>query len=137
MIFIGRVRIIYLAVILFIFDFFAIPGSNSGGHIAHIGGALWGLIYVLILRKGFKGIIPASFFDRVSGWFKTASSSKHTTYSSPNYHSRPKTDEDYNMERNEKQKKIDEILEKISKGGYESLTKSEKEFLFKSSGRNN
>ena len=134
---IGRVKIIYLAVLLFIFDFFAIPGGNSGGHFAHIGGALWGFIYVLILRKGFRGIIPVAFFERLSGSGRKRSSRTGTKASPTGYDSRPKTDEEYNLEKKAKQKKIDEILEKISKGGYESLTKSEKEFLFKSSGRNN
>jgi len=137
LLFIGRIKIIYLAVILFIFDFFAIPGNNSGGHIAHIGGAIWGIIYVLILRKGYKGIISPSFYNQLSGWIAGFSKRNRQKKSSASFHSRPKTDEEYNIEKNVKQKKIDEILEKISKGGYESLTKSEKEFLFKSSGRNN
>ena len=136
LLFIGRVKIIYLAVLLFVFDFFAIPGGNSGGHFAHIGGALWGFTYILILRKGFKGIIPQAFFDWISKWSKTLSARHQKKASSANVNSRPKSDEEYNIEKKAKQRKIDEILEKISKGGYESLTKSEKEFLFKSSGRN-
>ena len=136
LLFIGRVKIIYLAVILFIFDFFAIPGGNSGGHFAHIGGAVWGFVYVLMLKKGFRGIIPAAFFERFSGQGWRISSRPKKSQSHPGFASRPKTDEEYNVEKKANQKKIDEILEKISKGGYESLTKSEKEFLFKSSGRN-
>ncbi len=52
------------------------------------------------------------------------------------YSGRPKSDEDYNAEKKLYQKKIDTILEKISRGGYDSLTKEEKDFLFRSSGRN-
>jgi hypothetical protein len=49
---------------------------------------------------------------------------------------RPVKDDEYNYEKNLQQKKIDSILDKISRGGYDSLTKEEKEFLFKSSGKN-
>ena len=61
LLFIGRVKIIYLALILFIFDFFAIPGNNSGGHIAHIGGALWGFIYILLSQKRITGFYFSKF----------------------------------------------------------------------------
>jgi membrane associated rhomboid family serine protease len=135
LLFIGRVKIIYLALILFIFDFFAIPGDNSGGHIAHIGGALWGFTYIVLVRKGFRGFFPTYSFD----WFGKVKNrfspgrQKRGFYS--NSGARPVTDEEYNLQKKANQQKIDEILEKISKGGYESLTKSEKEFLFKSSGK--
>ena len=49
------------------------------------------------------------------------------------HHSRPKTDDEYNAERAGRQKKIDEILDKIGRSGYESLSQSEKDFLFKHS----
>jgi membrane associated rhomboid family serine protease len=136
LLFIGRVKIIYLAVILFIFDFFAIPAGNSGGHFAHIGGALWGFVYILLIRKGFKGIMPANSSEWISSLKRRFSSDYRKKHSNQSYNSRPISDEEYNLEKNTKQRKIDDILEKISKGGYESLTKSEKEFLFKSSGRN-
>jgi hypothetical protein len=48
-------------------------------------------------------------------------------------HSRPKTDDEFNNNRVEKQKKIDAILDKIGQSGYESLTQQEKDFLFKHS----
>ena len=136
LLFIGRVRIIYLALALFIFDFFAIPGGNSGGHLAHIGGALYGFLYVVYLRKGFKlfpsgkntGYFDQSFFGKRK---------KETESYRPEYNSRPKTDDEYNAEKIARQKRIDEILEKIAKGGYESLTKEEKEILFRSSGKEN
>jgi hypothetical protein len=130
------VKIIYLAIILFIFDFFAIPGNNSGGHIAHIGGALWGFVYILLVRKGFGSLFSINSSGWINTFRKKFSSGRHKQSSSYNFPGRPVSDEEYNLEKKAKQKKIDEILEKISKGGYESLTKSEKEFLFKSSGKN-
>jgi membrane associated rhomboid family serine protease len=136
LLFIGRVKIIYLALILFIFDFFAIPGDNSGGHIAHLGGALWGFIYILLVRKGLTGYRPLNS----SGWMsilkKRFSFGRREKDIFRNFDKRPFSDEEYNLRKNARQGKIDDILEKISKGGYESLTKSEKEFLFKSSGKN-
>ncbi|NTV83592.1 MAG: rhomboid family intramembrane serine protease, partial [Bacteroidales bacterium] len=51
---IGRIRIFYIALFLFILDFFMIRSQNAGGHIAHIGGALFGLSYILVRRKGMN-----------------------------------------------------------------------------------
>jgi hypothetical protein len=48
-------------------------------------------------------------------------------------HARPKTDDQFNDERIERQKKIDFILDKIGRSGYESLSQAEKDFLFKHS----
>lgn len=132
---IGNVRILYLALALFIFDFFAIPSGNPGGHLAHIGGALFGFFYVLALRKGRVSAgpgNPGSIFGKVRRGFSFRK--KHGP-AAP-YSGRPKTDEEYNAEKAAEQKKIDQILEKISRGGYDSLTREEKDFLFRSSGKN-
>jgi hypothetical protein len=136
LLFIGRVKIIYLALILFIFDFFAIPGENSGGHIAHIGGALWGFLYIMLVRKRFKSFFSLSSSGWMSELKKRFSSGRQKKDPFHHFDSRPVSDEEYNLGKNAHQRKIDDILEKISKGGYESLTKSEKDFLFKSSGKN-
>lgn len=133
----GRVKILYLAIILFIFDFFAIPGTNSGGHIAHIGGTLWGLFFAMSLKKGYLPFLTASGKGWGTRW-KTIFRNSRTNYSGESSKwTRPKTDDEYNSEKVEKQKRTDAILEKISKGGYDSLSKDEKEFLFRSSGKNN
>jgi membrane associated rhomboid family serine protease len=134
LLFFGRIKILYLAIILFIVDFFSISTGNSGGHIAHIGGALWGFLYISLLKSGslrqMNGMEDL-FFTPIK---KIFSSLRQQKPNYTNFDKRPKSDEDYNLEKKEKQKKIDTILEKISKGGYESLTKTEKEFLFKTSG---
>ena len=135
LLFIGRIRIIYLAIVLFIFDFVAIPGGNAGGHIAHIGGAFFGYFMSLYFRKtrhSYSTGVFSSIFRRITATFKKG----FMKQPSASYSGRPKTDEDYNAEKNLNQRRIDSILEKISKGGYESLTKEEKEFLFRSSGKN-
>jgi membrane associated rhomboid family serine protease len=127
----GRIRIFYIALFLFVVDFFMIRSTNAGGHIAHIGGAFFGFAYILIGRKGmnFKGFWN---FNALKRFFKRKK--LRVDYTNPNAgNSRPLTDDEYNERRVEKQKMIDEILDKISKSGYESLSSDEKDFLFKSS----
>ncbi len=126
---IGPVRLKYLAIGLVILDFFSIQGNNPGGHIAHLGGALWGFSYVWMLQRGqdvyaiFNGIFDRKMKVKPGGKQKTSSS-------------RPLTDEEYNAQKAKEQEKIDAILDKIAKKGYSSLTKAEKEILFKSSHKN-
>jgi membrane associated rhomboid family serine protease len=136
LLFIGKVKIIYLALVLFIIDFFAIPSGNAGGHIAHIGGALWGFTYVVILRKGYANQlsqITGTLSEKLGKLFRPGK--LHVSSRNPDFR-RPLSDEEYNYNKNLQQKKIDEILEKIARGGYDTLTREEKEFLFKSSGKN-
>ena len=130
---IGRVKLKYLAIALVIIDILSIQSSDPGGHIAHIGGALWGFIYGLSLRKG------TDFYRIFDHWklpdisFKKRRFEKFNT-SRPKS-GRPMTDEEYNWKREATQEEIDKILEKISKSGYSSLSKVEKELLFKSSNK--
>jgi membrane associated rhomboid family serine protease len=135
LIFIGRIRILYLAIILFVFDFFAIPTGNAGGHIAHIGGAFFGYFFSLYLRKTRYAYSTGIFTSLLKNIGRLFSPGPRVSSPHPNS-ARPKTDEDYNVEKNSRQKRIDTILEKISRGGYDSLTKEEKDFLFRSSGKN-
>jgi membrane associated rhomboid family serine protease len=129
LLFFSRIRILYLAIALFIFDFFMIPTGNAGGHIAHIGGALFGFLYIQMTSKG----IFSGFRGHKSG--KDFFRKKPGRDDSFETNSRPPTDEQYNLEKAAKQKRIDDILDKISKGGYDSLTRDEKEYLFRSSGK--
>jgi len=134
LLFFGRVRIIYLAIALFVFDFFMIPSGNAGGHIAHIGGALFGFAYVKLGCPSRSS--GTSGQSRSPAWFTSLFRSRKRKFSGNRYtYKRPVTDEDYNYQKAQQQKRIDAILDKISKGGYDSLTREEKEFLFKSSGK--
>jgi membrane associated rhomboid family serine protease len=135
LLFIGRIRILYLAIILFIFDFIAIPSGNAGGHIAHIGGAFFGYFFSLWMRKttyAYSSGVFISLYKKIVSLFRP----RLKVSSSNNFSRRPKTDETYNEDKNRYQERIDSILEKISRGGYDSLTKEEKDFLFRSSGKN-
>ena len=109
-IFFFDIKIIYIALFLFFYDIIQIPLNNSGGHIAHIGGAIWGYYYCISNNKG------EDFTQSIFNIFKTTK--KKNTKASQNNN-------------NFDQKKIDSILDKISYSGYDSLTKKEKEYLFK------
>jgi membrane associated rhomboid family serine protease len=132
LLFLGRVRIIYIAIALFVLDFFMIPSANSGGHIAHIGGALFGFLYIKLFFPSRKSIHGAQN-PFISWWKRTFFRPKRTAPKGAR--NRPVSDEEYNYNKAHHQQQIDKILDKISKGGYDSLTKEEKEFLFKSSGK--
>lgn len=117
------VKIIYLAVFFIISDMIQIPSGNAGGHLAHLGGAAWGYFYNSKLAQGKDyGNWIISFLNYVQGLFKKKTKIKKVyrkkTYSKS---SRQSIDQD----------KIDLILDKISKSGYDSLTKEEKDILFK------
>jgi membrane associated rhomboid family serine protease len=119
----GQVRMKWVAIVFVIIDFLSITKGNSGGHIAHLGGALWGFLYVSMLKKDFD----------IYTIFKKKARIRVKTVNSENYHKRSKTDEQYNAERAANQEEIDRILDKISKNGYSSLSDKEKEFLFRQS----
>jgi membrane associated rhomboid family serine protease len=131
---IGRIKIIYIAVALFVMDFFQIDSSNSGGHIAHIGGALYGLWFVYSLKKGkdMSRFFASLSFERFRKFFMKKKKSPFTNVYT---NTRPMKDEDYNVQKHKQQDKVDKILDKISKSGYESLSKEEKELLFNASNK--
>jgi len=127
----GRIKMKYLALLLVVMDLLMIDKENPGGHIAHLGGALWGIAYVMTLKKNRAMF---SFFNPIGKFIKNLFKPKpklRVEYKK----GRPLTDDEYTKERAEKQKKIDMILDKISKSGYESLTREEKDFLFSSTNK--
>jgi membrane associated rhomboid family serine protease len=127
----GRIKIKYMALAIFVLTSIMDFSVNSGGKLAHIGGAFFGYFYTMNLRhgrdagKGFNKII-----DVLVTIFKPRKKLKVT-------HKKVTTEYEYNKIKAEHQEKINSILEKISKGGYDSLTKEEKEALFKESQKKN
>ncbi|MDX1543084.1 MAG: rhomboid family intramembrane serine protease [Christiangramia sp.] len=129
---IGSIKFWWIAAFLVVLDIIQIPMGNAGGHLAHLGGAALGYLYTTQLQKGNDiGKWFESLMDGIASLFKprekkatmktvhrsgktTTSRSRHTNT----------TDSD------DKQKKVDAILDKISKSGYDSLSKAEKDFLF-------
>lgn len=127
LLFLGAVRLKYLALATVFIDIISIPVSNAGGHIAHLGGALFGFLYVVALRSGTDLAKP--FYSISSIRFPKRNRMK-VTYRSHN------PDYDYNYRKAQKQKQIDDILDKIARSGYDSLTKEEKDILFKANNSN-
>ena len=126
----GRVKIKYIAIVVFILTSVLDFSVNSGGKLAHIGGAVFGYLYTLSYRQGYDlGKWLNNIIDSVVTIFRPAKKMKVI------YKRKAADDMDleYNRTKVEHQKEINKILEKISKGGYDSLTKEEKEMLFKES----
>ncbi|MFZ4399646.1 MAG: rhomboid family intramembrane serine protease [Bacteroidales bacterium] len=124
--FFGNVKLKYIAIGLMILDIVSIEKGNSGGHIAHIGGAFYGLLMALNLK--YQYLVLADF--KMGNPFKRKPKMKFYKNENP---PRPVSDDEYNRKKAENQKRTDAILDKISKSGYDNLTKEEKEFLFNSS----
>jgi membrane associated rhomboid family serine protease len=127
----GKVKIKYIALGIFILTSVMDFSVNSGGKLAHIGGAVLGYFYILGYRQGHdygKGINKIiDFFVTI---FKPRKKLKVT-------HKKVADEYEYNKIKADHQKEINKILDKISKGGYDSLTKDEKDTLFRESQKKN
>ncbi|MAX71044.1 MAG: rhomboid family intramembrane serine protease [Flavobacteriaceae bacterium] len=131
-VFVINVKLKYIAIILVAMDVLGLFTWNQGGNVAHLGGALLGYFYALELKKGND--IGSGFermMDTIASWFKPKSNLKtvHRRQGRSKTEMAGKTKQEFDTYN--KQKKIDLILDKISKSGYESLTAEEKEFLFR------
>ena len=127
----GRVKIIYIAIAVFVIDFFSLSnGNNPGGHVAHIGGAIAGYLFANQYRKGKDFTLPISrLLDRVANLFKKRKyKGAHKVV-----YKKPETDYDYNYRKAKESKNIDAILDKLKESGYGSLSSEEKRQLFDAS----
>ena len=130
LLFFGAVRIKYIAAVIVFLSFLGTIGSNAGGNLAHLGGALMGFIYVKQLQIGVNW---GGWITSMIDWLKSLLESKpkvKVTYRKEEARAKksstitfPKASQD----------EIDTILDKISDRGYESLSKEEKEKLFNAS----
>lgn len=116
--FIGFVKLWNLAAIWIGLDILALSGTNAGGHFAHLGGALFGFLYVNQVS-----------YKKIKIWEKIASLFKSKKHLRTVYKSGKKSN--LNKSTSLTQQQIDGILDKISKSGYDTLSKAEKDFLFK------
>ena len=117
--FIGAIKLWYIAVGFILLDVIQIPISNTGGHLAHLGGAFVGFLltyYQFGENKTGNNTISNLFKSKKQNPLKTVYKKAKTSSNT--------------SKNNNNQRKIDAILDKISKSGYETLTKEEKEFLF-------
>lgn len=127
-----NVKLWYIGAFVVLMDLIQLPASgNAGGHLAHLGGALLGYWYARQLVNGTDiGAGFSRFLDAMVNLFKRSERKGplKTVYNSKKGRSATSTKAQYDKQSN--QKKIDAILDKISKSGYESLSKTEKDFLF-------
>ncbi len=128
----GRIKIVYIAIFIFVLDFLALGGSsNQGGHVAHIGGALVGYFYAVQYRKG-KDITRwiNLLIDKIVNLFKAKPNMRVTRKNS-----RSEDDFTYNKRKHNESSEIDRILDKIKQSGYNSLNDDEKKRLFDASNK--
>lgn len=116
-VFLGPIKLKWITIIFIVIDLLSISKSNAGGHIAHLGGVLYGATYM--------------FFSMKNNIYQTTKKKKKKYCTS--YDTRPLSDEEYNAKKKAENDRIDAILDKISKNGYDALTAEEKEFLFSKS----
>lgn len=140
LLFIGDVKLKYVVAVLVLMDLVLTAGDdNTGGHFAHLGGAAFGWFFVYRLRQGSDMAIPINnFIDKIYGFFEKFGKIKgpRVAYRNPNLKrkQRPHSVSDNDSERTvSHQEQLDDILEKIKKSGYDSLSQEEKEFLFDAS----
>jgi hypothetical protein len=127
----GNVKLWHIAFALIVIDLVQLPLENTGGHLAHLGGALFGYLYIKQLQNGTD---LAGWFTKIVDTFvnlfnpkkKTPFKKVHKNFSAPT----PKTASKI-VTKDKNQQQIDEILDKISQSGYDSLSQEDKAFLFK------
>jgi membrane associated rhomboid family serine protease len=122
LLFFGNISLKWIAIVFVILDIISIPRGNSGGHFAHLGGALFGFLFAYLPKNPIRKPVFTFHIPTIKSKPKAQ---------------RPKTDEQYNRDRAEQRKKVDEILDKVAKSGYQNLTKEEKDFLFTASHNKN
>jgi membrane associated rhomboid family serine protease len=129
----GGIPLWILTIIFVIIDFASIPSENGGGHIAHIGGAAIGLIFILQLKKGNDW---SAWMNRFFNWFGNLFNPEKKEWkktAKKEYFYKTKGTQPFKKVSNVTQKRIDEILDKINLQGYRFLTDEEKEILKRAS----
>lgn len=131
---IGKVKMRYLAIGVVLIDLMSITSDNAGGHIAHIGGAFAGYWFATAYLQNNTDI--TAWLAKIVDFFATYSFKRKPKMKARYTSQKAATKQDdmaFNKRKKQEQVDIDKILEKIKHSGYNSLTKSEKEALFKAS----
>lgn len=123
----GSVRLKYIAMVSILLYAISIPHGNAGGHIAHLGGALFGFLMVKQLKKGR---------DLTAWLVKMAGRKKNPVRMKVVSKRGSGRDDIYREKQVATQENIDRILDKINRSGFDSLTREEKDILYKASGKN-
>ena len=128
--FIGTFKLKYVAAFYVLLSVISISVSNPGGNIAHLGGAAWGWFFIWQLGKGRDmGMGIEKLLTGLGRFFENLFKPKSRLKVA--HKQTPRDDYEYNRMKNAEQQEINRILEKIAKSGYDSLSKGEKELLFR------
>ncbi len=131
LLFIGQIKIVYIAVFAFILDFLSLGSPvNPGGHVAHIGGALLGYYFATQYKNG-KDI--TNWMSKVLDWFVGLFKPRSKRSKMKVSHARHESDWEYNERKHSEQEEIDAILDKLKRSGYSALSSEEKKKLFDAS----
>lgn len=136
-----RVRLMWIAAFYILMELLRVESNDGVAHFAHLGGAFFGYVYILLMKKGNDLMKPTyaffSFFERTFSPSRKAKmrvvKDDRKTRKQAQSSSRPTQANFDTLPAEEKQKVIDGILDKISKKGYDALSAKEKEILFKAS----
>ncbi len=128
------IKLWQIALFVFVYDLIRLPiGGNAGGMLAHFGGAVFGYVYA---RQLLKGNDIGTWFENMLDWFSDLFKTKKLKPFKKVHRNKKSAGTKRPPTVSAHQRKVDVILDKIGKSGYESLTKEEKDFLFKA-GKNN
>ncbi len=143
---IGNVTLKYIVLFLIIWDLVGISAmDNTGGHLAHIGGMLFGGLFVYLLRQGIDLADGFNSFFAAFGSVFSRTEDKKVKRSPLSVSHKAKVTKPASNRRMKGnkvsdealpyQEQLDRILDKIKESGYDNLTGEEKEFLFQASKR--
>lgn len=133
----GSIRMKYVAIGLIAISLISVPGHNSGGEIAHLGGALGGWLFTVSLRKGrdltkwINGCLD--FIQSLFDWKPRVGKSRAKKSKMKIHTAKPPKDWQFKADKKERDEEIDRILDKLKRSGYESLSAQEKKRLFDAS----
>jgi membrane associated rhomboid family serine protease len=128
----GGIPLWVITVLYLVVDLATIPSNNAGGHIAHLGGAFMGFIFIVLYRKGYDlSEWMSNFFDWVNNLFNPEKPKKGKNIKEELFYKSSGTP--YKKTPNVTQQRIDDILDKINQKGYHYLTEEEKELLKRAS----
>lgn len=125
--FIGKVKLKYLALIVVVVDLLSVTSFNSGGHIAHLGGAFSGYLFAVLMKNGKD---MTAWLNKTIDFFVNLFKKKPPKMKVTHTQRGGNIDHEYNKNRKQESEQIDAILDKIKKSGYDNLTIEEKKRLF-------
>jgi membrane associated rhomboid family serine protease len=132
--FVWNIKLWHIAVALILLDLVRLStSSNAGGLLAHIGGAIFGFVYARQLAKGND---IGKWFENLTDWFSGLFKTRKQKPFKKVHRTPNKSAAAMGADKSAHQRKVDAILDKIGKSGYDSLTKAEKDFLFKAGKEN-